>query len=60
MSMSGETSSEIFTRLRRDLIPTLKSGVVYWPICDFITFKFVPVRLQVKQDPFFFFNQKPF
>ncbi|KAG6512592.1 hypothetical protein ZIOFF_030717 [Zingiber officinale] len=33
-------------RLRRDLIPTLKSGVVYWPICDFITFKFVPVRLQ--------------
>ncbi|XP_042385113.1 protein SYM1-like [Zingiber officinale] len=45
-ALQGETPSEIFTRLRRDLIPTLKSGVVYWPICDFITFKFVPVRLQ--------------
>ncbi|XP_074588430.1 protein SYM1-like [Curcuma longa] len=45
-ALQGETASEIFTRLRRDLIPTLKSGVVYWPVCDFITFKFIPVRLQ--------------
>ena len=47
----GETGAEIFARLKRDLIPTLKSGVVYWPICDFITFKFIPVRLQVTQNP---------
>ncbi|CAL9151946.1 unnamed protein product [Musa hybrid cultivar] len=44
--LQGETGAEIFARLKRDLIPTLKSGVVYWPICDFITFKFIPVRLQ--------------
>ncbi|RRT71796.1 hypothetical protein B296_00029083 [Ensete ventricosum] len=44
--LQGETGGEILARLKRDLIPTLKSGVVYWPICDFITFKFIPVRLQ--------------
>ncbi|THU71930.1 hypothetical protein C4D60_Mb04t06710 [Musa balbisiana] len=44
--LQGETGAEIFARLKRDLIPTLKSGVVYWPLCDFITFKFIPVRLQ--------------
>ncbi|KAJ0973727.1 hypothetical protein J5N97_015692 [Dioscorea zingiberensis] len=42
----GETSTEIHARLKRDLIPTLKSGLIYWPFCDFITFKFIPVRLQ--------------
>ncbi|XP_039146381.1 protein SYM1 [Dioscorea cayenensis subsp. rotundata] len=42
----GETSAEIYARLKRDLIPTLKSGLIYWPFCDFITFKFIPVRLQ--------------
>lgn len=23
------------------------SGVMYWPFCDFVTFKFIPVHLQV-------------
>ncbi|CAL9162159.1 unnamed protein product [Musa hybrid cultivar] len=44
--LQGETGAEISARLKRDLIPTLLSGIMYWPICDFITFKFVPVRLQ--------------
>ncbi|WOL17648.1 protein SYM1-like isoform X2 [Canna indica] len=44
--LQGESGAEIFARLKRDLIPTLKSGLVYWPMCDFITFKFIPVRLQ--------------
>lgn len=43
----GESSSEIVARLKRDLVPTIVSGLMYWPICDFITFKFVPVHLQV-------------
>ncbi|KAG9440255.1 hypothetical protein H6P81_020420 [Aristolochia fimbriata] len=45
-ALQGETRAEIIARLKRDLIPTFKSGLVYWPICDFITFKFIPVRLQ--------------
>ncbi|KAJ6836155.1 putative PXMP2/4 family protein 4 [Iris pallida] len=45
-ALQGETSAEIFARLKRDFIPTIKSGLVYWPVCDFITFKFIPVRLQ--------------
>ncbi|ONK59970.1 uncharacterized protein A4U43_C08F12820 [Asparagus officinalis] len=44
--LQGETAPEIFARLKRDLIPTLVSGVVYWPMCDFVTFKFTPVHLQ--------------
>ena len=43
----GETVPEITARLKRDLVPTIKSGILYWPACDFITFKFVPVHLQV-------------
>lgn len=42
----GENSSEIVARLKRDLVPTVVNGLMYWPICDFITFKFVPVHLQ--------------
>ncbi|CAN6450718.1 unnamed protein product [Victoria cruziana] len=45
-AVQGESGAEIVQRLKRDLVPTLLSGVVYWPICDFITFKFIPVRLQ--------------
>ncbi|KAG0460957.1 hypothetical protein HPP92_021254 [Vanilla planifolia] len=45
-ALQGETEEEILARLRRDLIPTLKSSLAYWPACDFITFKFVTVRLQ--------------
>ncbi|XP_068657221.1 uncharacterized protein [Aristolochia californica] len=45
-ALQGETGAEIISRLKRDLIPTFKSGLAYWPLCDFITFKFIPVRLQ--------------
>ncbi|XP_062203887.1 uncharacterized protein LOC133906117 [Phragmites australis] len=44
--LQGETAPEIIARLKRDLVPTIKSGLIYWPLCDFITFKFVPVHLQ--------------
>lgn len=44
--LQGETGAEILARLKRDLLPTMLSGVMYWPICDFITFKFIPVHLQ--------------
>ncbi|CAD6267740.1 unnamed protein product [Miscanthus lutarioriparius] len=44
--LQGETVPEIIARLKRDLVPTIKSGLLYWPTCDFITFKFVPVHLQ--------------
>ncbi|XP_047047586.1 PXMP2/4 family protein 4-like [Lolium rigidum] len=44
--LQGETIPEIIARLKRDIIPTIKSGLIYWPFCDFITFKFIPVHLQ--------------
>ncbi|KAL8097261.1 uncharacterized protein LOC141682581 [Apium graveolens] len=44
--LQGENSTEIIARLKRDLVPTMISGVMYWPFCDFVTFKFVPVHLQ--------------
>ncbi|KAF7064168.1 hypothetical protein CFC21_070570 [Triticum aestivum] len=44
--LQGETIPEIIARLKRDIIPTIKSGLIYWPLCDFITFKFIPVHLQ--------------
>ena len=43
----GESGAEIIARLKRDLLPTMLNGVMYWPVCDFITFRFVPVHLQV-------------
>ncbi|GAB4838338.1 hypothetical protein Ancab_027868 [Ancistrocladus abbreviatus] len=45
-ALQGEDGREIIARLKRDLLPTLINGVMYWPICDFITFKFIPVHLQ--------------
>ncbi|CAI5520448.1 unnamed protein product, partial [Closterium sp. Naga37s-1] len=45
-ALQGENKEQIIARLRRDLIPTLISGACYWPVCDFITFRYVPVRLQ--------------
>lgn len=45
-ALQGESGDEIVAKLQRDLIPTLISGLVYWPMCDFLTFKFVPVHLQ--------------
>lgn len=45
-TLRGENGHEIVARLKRDLLPTLKNSIVYWPICDFMTFMFVPVNLQ--------------
>ncbi|KAL9243997.1 hypothetical protein vseg_017820 [Gypsophila vaccaria] len=45
-ALQGETREDIVARLKRDLLPTLKNGVMYWPLCDFLTFKFIPVHLQ--------------
>ncbi|XP_075520826.1 protein SYM1-like [Primulina tabacum] len=44
--LQGESGSEIVARVKRDVVPTMVKGFMYWPICDFITFKFVPVHLQ--------------
>ncbi|XP_022951025.1 PXMP2/4 family protein 4-like [Cucurbita moschata] len=45
-SLQGESGSEIAARLQRDLLPTLLNGLLFWPVCDFLTYKFVPVHLQ--------------
>nr|GMD05154.1 PXMP2/4 family protein 4 [Ipomoea batatas] len=45
-ALQGENGGEILARLKRDVIPTMKSGVMFWPMCDFITFRFIPVHLQ--------------
>lgn len=45
--LQGETKSEIMARLQRDLIPIFVNGIMYWPICDFITYRYIPVHLQV-------------
>ena len=45
---SGDSGGEIVARLKRDLLPTLLNGLLYWPFCDFATFRFVPVHLQVQ------------
>ncbi|CAH2051877.1 unnamed protein product [Thlaspi arvense] len=45
-SLQGESGSEILARLKRDVIPAMFNGVMYWPLCDFITFRFFPVHLQ--------------
>ncbi|GAB2269627.1 hypothetical protein Dimus_004552 [Dionaea muscipula] len=44
--LRGESKDEIVGRLMRDLLPTLLNGLMYWPVCDFLMFKFVPVHLQ--------------
>ncbi|KAL0384332.1 UNVERIFIED_CONTAM: hypothetical protein Sradi_2827500 [Sesamum radiatum] len=47
-ALQGESGSEIIARLKRDLLPTMINGIMYWPLCDFVTFKFIPVHLQVR------------
>ncbi|KAF8406226.1 hypothetical protein HHK36_008311 [Tetracentron sinense] len=42
----GENGADIVARLKRDMLPTMLSGLMYWPACDFVTFKFIPVHLQ--------------
>ena len=49
---SGERGDEIVARLKRDLLPTLRNGLLYWPACDFATYKFVLVHPQVYMGPF--------
>ncbi|CAL1404070.1 unnamed protein product [Linum trigynum] len=44
--LQGESGGEIVARLKRDLIPAIVDGAIYWTLCDFVTFKFVPVHLQ--------------
>nr|KYP59366.1 PXMP2/4 family protein 4 [Cajanus cajan] len=45
-ALQGESGPEIITRLKRDLLPTLLGGALFWPVCDFVTFRFLPVHLQ--------------
>ncbi|KAK5770553.1 FAD-linked sulfhydryl oxidase ERV1 -like protein [Gossypium arboreum] len=47
--LQGESGDEIISRLKRDLLPTMLNGIMYWPFCDFITFRFIPVHLQVNR-----------
>ncbi|KAL2335006.1 hypothetical protein Fmac_016219 [Flemingia macrophylla] len=44
--LQGENGPEIIARLKRDLLPTLLGGALFWPVCDFVTFRFLPVHLQ--------------
>ncbi|MCO5569126.1 hypothetical protein L7F22_022834 [Adiantum nelumboides] len=44
--VQGESPDEIVSRLKRDFFPTIRSGLMYWPVCDFITYRYVPVHLQ--------------
>lgn len=44
--LQGETTKEVISRLKRDLLPAIMNGLMYWPICDFLTYRYVPVHLQ--------------
>lgn len=46
-ALQGESGGEIASRLKRDLLPTIVSNLMYWPVCDFFTYKVIPVHLQV-------------
>ncbi|XWS62985.1 hypothetical protein CRYUN_Cryun06bG0057900 [Craigia yunnanensis] len=46
LQVQGESGEETVARLKRDLLPTMLNGFMYWPFCDFITFRFIPVHLQ--------------
>ncbi|XVF36394.1 hypothetical protein REPUB_Repub19eG0054800 [Reevesia pubescens] len=54
-ALQGESGEEIVARLKRDLLPTLINGAIFGPIWDFVTYKFVPVHLQVFLGYFHFF-----
>ncbi|KAK9705345.1 hypothetical protein RND81_07G049800 [Saponaria officinalis] len=45
-ALQGENATEIVARLRRDFFPAMLNCVIYWPFCDFVTFRFAPVHLQ--------------
>ncbi|KAJ6751150.1 hypothetical protein OIU85_001650 [Salix viminalis] len=42
--LQGENSAEIIAWLKQDSLPTTINGVMYWPVCDFVKFKFILVR----------------
>ncbi|MCO5552611.1 hypothetical protein L7F22_006125 [Adiantum nelumboides] len=44
--LQGETRPEVISRLKRDLFPAFRNGLMYWPFCDFLTYRYVPVHLQ--------------
>ncbi|MCD7448431.1 hypothetical protein HAX54_041922 [Datura stramonium] len=46
-ALQGENGEEIAARLNRDLLPTMIKGLMYWPMCDFLTYKVIPVHLQI-------------
>ncbi|KAF2309651.1 hypothetical protein GH714_004459 [Hevea brasiliensis] len=35
-ALQGESGDEIVARLKRDVLPTLRNGLLYWPFCDFL------------------------
>ncbi|KAL7583766.1 hypothetical protein Lser_V15G45861 [Lactuca serriola] len=45
-ALQGEKGKEIVARLKRDMLPTMINNVMYWPMCEFVIFRFVPVPLQ--------------
>ncbi|GBG79252.1 hypothetical protein CBR_g29303 [Chara braunii] len=45
-ALQGDTLNQVINRLHRDLLPTLCAGLFFWPICDAIMFRFIPVHLQ--------------
>ncbi|XP_033512538.1 protein SYM1-like [Nicotiana tomentosiformis] len=45
-ALQGENGEEIAVRLKRDLLPTMIKGLMHWPVCDFLTYKVIPVHLQ--------------
>ncbi|KAM7514404.1 hypothetical protein LguiA_003987 [Lonicera macranthoides] len=45
-ALQGDSGGEIAAKLKRDLIPTMINGLLFWPICDFFTYKVIPVHLQ--------------
>nr|PNR38856.1 hypothetical protein PHYPA_019134 [Physcomitrium patens] len=45
--LQGESGEQAIEKIKRDLWPTWKSGAMYWPILDFVTFRYIPIHLQV-------------
>jgi len=45
--ITGESVDEAIEKIKRDLWPTWKSGAMYWPLLDFVTFRYIPIHLQV-------------
>jgi hypothetical protein len=45
----GESVDDIILRLKRDVPRTMKNGILYWPACDYINHRYVPVHLQASK-----------